>query len=119
MSLNNEIKEKICAASGGHPGMIKALMRLAKNQDNIKKMENVDWVTDFFKQRTITDECEKIWLGLGREEKQTLLAPFNGEKIIDRSVVDLLKLKGILKDNGFFSPFFDSYLRSGKAKIKA
>jgi hypothetical protein len=119
MDLPSDIKEKIGMASGGHPGIVKALMRLAKDSAIVKIMENKNWIAELSNQRTIIDECKKIWLGLQKEEKLTLLAPLQGEKNIDRSVADLLVLKGVLKDGHVFSPFFEYYLRSGLAKIDA
>ncbi len=119
MDLPTDIKEKIGTASGGHPGIVKALMRLARDPEIAKKMENKDWMTGLSNQRTVIDECEKIWLGLKKEEQLTLLAPLQGEKNIDRSVADLLVLKGILRDGHVFSPFFEYYLRSGSAKVGA
>lgn len=117
MDLPTDIKEKIGMASGGHPGIVKALMRLAKDPAVIKKMENEDWVAGFSNQKTIIEECEKIWLGLEKDEKLTLLSAFHGEKKTDSSIANLLALKGILKDRGVFSPFFEYYLKSGLTKV--
>lgn len=117
MKLTPETKEKLGVASGGHPGITKALMSLVKDPAVASKLENKDWQTWFYGQKTILEECEKIWLGLEQEEKLTLLAPFQAEKNIDPSAAHLLALKGILKGGGIFSPFFEHYLKSGLAKV--
>lgn len=112
-------KEKLGQASGGHPGLIKALMSLVKDPAIASRLENsMDWIPWFCKQETILEECRKVWLGLDQEERLTLLAPFRGEKSIDALAFNLLALKGILKGNGMFSPFFEYYLKSGLAKIE-
>ncbi|MBN8580360.1 MAG: hypothetical protein J0L96_06775 [Anaerolineae bacterium] len=117
MQLTPTIKEKLGQVSGGHPGIIKALMSLVKDPAIASRLENnTDWIPWFCKQETILEECRKIWLGLDQDERLTLLAPFRGEKSIDTSAFNLLALKGILKGNGMFSPFFEYYLKSGLAK---
>lgn len=119
MQLTPTVKEKLGQASGGHPGIIKALMTLMKDSAIANRLENnTDWIPWFCKQETILEECRKIWLGLDQDERLTLLAPFRGEKSIDTSAFNLLALKGILKGNGMFSPFFEYYLKSGLAKIE-
>ncbi len=119
VQLTPTIKEKLGQASGGHPGLIKALMSLVKDPAIASRLENnTDWIPWFCRQETILEECRKIWLGLDQEERLTLLAPFRGEKSIDPSAFNLLALKGILKGNGMFSPFFEYYLKSGLAKIE-
>lgn len=119
MKLSPETKEKLGQVSGGHPGIIKALMSLVKDPTIARRFENnTDWLPWFCKQETILEECRKIWLGLDQDERLTLLAPFRGEKTIDTSAFNLLMLKGILKGNGMFSPFFEYYLKSGLANIE-
>ena len=119
MQLTPTAKEKLGQASGGHPGIIKALMSLVKDPAIVSRLENnTDWLPWFCKQETILEECKKIWLGLDQEERSTLLAPFRGEKSIDVSAFNLLMLKGILKGNRMFSPFFEYYLKSGLAKME-
>lgn len=117
MTLVPEIKEKLGQASGGHPGIIKALMSLVKDPVIANKVEkNADWTSWFCRQDVILEECKKIWMGLDQDERKTLLAPFRGEKATDFSAINLLLVKGILKGSGVFSPFFEYYLKSGLAK---
>lgn len=120
IKLTPEKREKIGLASGGHPGIVKSLLSLIKDPLIAKKMDNQDWLSWFFKQETILEECEKIWNGLEDDEKLTLLAPFQGGSI-NSSIANLLVIKGILQksDSGgrVFSPFFELYLKSGLAKV--
>lgn len=119
IKLKPESKEKLAQASGGHPGIIKALMSLVKDPAIASRLENnTDWLAWFCRQETILEECRKIWLGLDQDERVTLLAPFRGEKTIDTSAFNLLMLKGILKGNGMFSPCFEYYLKSGLTKLE-
>jgi hypothetical protein len=121
IKLTPEKREKIGSASGGHPGIVKALLSLIKEPSVAKKMEDQGWLTWFAKQGTIIEECEKIWNGLEKEEQLTLLAPFQGGSI-NSSIAQLLMIKGIIQksDDGgrVFSPFFEQYLKSGLAKVK-
>lgn len=119
MKLTPGVKEKLGQASGGHPGIVKALMSLVKDPAIANKLENKDWLPWFCRQETILEECEKIWLGLDQDEKLTLLAPFQEGGDIDVSAARLLALKGIVKGGGMFSPFFEYYLKSGLAKMDA
>jgi hypothetical protein len=118
--LTPEQREKVQVASGGHPGLIKALLSLIKDSATSKKMENNDRLTQFSGQETIQEECEKIWYGLEQDERLTLLTPFNGDEITS-SAGHLLVIKGILQESStglkLFSPLFEQYLRSGLAKV--
>ena len=122
IKLTPEKREKIGSASGGHTGIVKALLSLIiKDPLVVKKMENQDWLAWCAKQETIIEECEKIWNGLEKEEQLTLLAPFQGGSI-NSSIAQMLMIKGIIQksDSGgkVFSPFFEQYLKSGLAKVK-
>lgn len=118
MQLTSAVKENIGRVSGGHPGLIKALMSLVKDSATASKLDKntTDWLPWLCKQDSILEECRKIWLGLDRDERMTLLAPFQGQKTIDIYTYNLLVLKGILKENNMFSPFFEYYLKVGLAK---
>jgi hypothetical protein len=119
IKLTPKIREKIRFASGGHPGMVKALLSLINNPLNANKIENEDWLTWFSEQETILEECRKIWIGLEEDEKATLLALFHGGNI-NNSTDYILKVKGILQksDNGktLFSPFFEQFIKGGFGK---
>jgi hypothetical protein len=121
IKLTPEKREKIGSASGGHPGIVKALLSLINKDPSVaKKMENQDWLDWFSKQETILEECEKIWNGLEKEEKLTLLG-HSQDGNLDNPTTQLLTIKGILRkiDSGrdVFSPFFKQYLKSGLAKV--
>jgi len=120
IKLTPERREKIVVASGGHPGMVKALLSLIKDPMIAEKMANDDWLTWFSKQVTIQDECEKIWKGLEEDERLALLAPLTGGEI-NNSTTNLLVIKGVLQKSStglrIFSPLFEQYLRSGLSNL--
>ena len=119
IKLTPEKREQIGTASGGHPGIVKALLSLIKDPLIAQEMENEDWITWFSKQETILEECAKIWGGLAEDERLTLLG-HSQDGNIDSPTTQLLVIKGILQktDNSreVFSPFFKQYIRSGFAK---
>jgi len=117
MKLTPETKEKLGLASGGHPGMIKALMSLVRDPAVANKLENKDWLPWLCEQKIILEECEKIWLGLEKDEKIALKTLFQGDKNMDSSMEDLLNLMGIIKGGRAFSPFFEYYLKSDVVKV--
>lgn len=113
--LPAERREWIYLQSGGHPGTISALMDLfINNPQAAQKTSQTAWFGD---QSGIADECEKIWAGLGEDERAGLLAlgqgAFTGVSPLPKAS---LRLKGLVtQQNGadrFFSPLFEHYIRS-------
>ncbi len=113
--LPAERREWIYLQSGGHPGMISALMDLfINNPQAVQKISQIAWFGD---QPGISDECEKIWKGLNDDERAGLLALAQGAFAgISPLAKASLRLKGLVaQPNGidrFFSPLFEHYIRS-------
>lgn len=119
MKLPQEKRDKIELASGGHPGLVKALLTLIKDPLFAQKLEREDWLVLFSKQEIIRDECEKIWYGLEEEERFVLLNP-NQSSEVNAIAARRLGIKGLLQESNtggrMFSPLFELYLGSGLAK---
>lgn len=108
-------REWIFLNSGGHPGLISALVDLfITNPQAAQKTSQIGWFAD---QQGIMDECEKIWKGLNDDERAGLLAlaqgTFAGISVLTKAS---LRLKGLVTQQNstdrFFSPLFEHYIRS-------
>jgi len=113
-SLTTQWRDAFVVASGGHPGLLQALLstRINLSKEN-ERMRDAKWVV---KQEFITDECNKIWGSLAEEEQVWLLEAVRGNfEPIPPKVLKLLTAKGILQKNEIgnqvFSPIFYHYLQ--------
>lgn len=108
-------RDWIFIQSGGHPGMISALVDLFLNNPQAdQKTSQISWFAD---QQGIMDECEKIWKGLNPDEHAALFALATGSfQSVSVSAKASLRLKGlVLQQNAgdkFFSPLFERYIIS-------
>jgi hypothetical protein len=115
-SISPEQREKIFQASGGHPGLMQALLTiLIEKPQSFQKLDAPDWPKWLIQEPAIVEECRKIWDGLSEEERQGLLAFQAGEyKKISLPVETLLFAKGLVRANGselqFFSELFKQYI---------
>jgi hypothetical protein len=107
-------RDAFVRASGGHPGLLQALLstRINLSKDN-ESMKDAKWVV---KQEFIVEECNKVWDSLSKEEQGGLIEAVRGNfKAIPAKVLKLLTAKGILQKKGqgyqVFSPIFDHYLQ--------
>ncbi|MBI5634703.1 MAG: hypothetical protein HZA15_14635 [Nitrospirae bacterium] len=111
--LSAETREWLFHYSGGHPGLIRALLDLLKEHPRaIAQMSNPEW---FANQETVREEFRKIWAGLLEEEQAGLLEVAHGRQTsMSPSTGKLLVAKGLLKavDNraGFFNPLMGPWL---------
>lgn len=110
-SLPPDYEQHIVNLSGGHPGLIVALMSHLVNEETIRK----DWSTWAVENSEITEECRKIWDGLRKEERQTLsyIAQDVSTSFKDR---ESLLTKGLIlveekKRIQIFSPLFKNFVR--------
>lgn len=103
--------QNIIELSGGHPGLIVALMsHLANGQPTGKRW--LDWAMGEAK---ISEECRKIWDGLRVPERQTLSYIAQGVSTSFKDRESLL-LKGLIQvqdkdDIKIFSPLFEHFAR--------
>jgi hypothetical protein len=107
-------RDAFIGASGGHPGLLQALLstRINHSKDN-ESMKDAKWVV---KQEFITEECHKIWGSLAEEEQAGLLEAARGNFAkLPPKVLKLLTAKGMLQKKGpgyqVFSPIFYQYLQ--------
>ncbi len=117
-SLNMDQREKLFEASGGHPGLIQALLStLIDTPQSSQKFDTPGWLEWLSRQPAPVEECRKIWNGLSEEEKEVLCAFAAGDFAkISIPVGNLLITKGLLRRNGqeaqFFSGIFERYVKS-------
>jgi hypothetical protein len=112
--LSQKWRDAFVFASGGHPGLLQALLSMHINlsKEN-ERMGDLNWVA---KQEFIIDECEKIWGSLAEEEHLWLVEAVRGNiELIPLQEFKLLTAKGILKKQGeeykVFSAVFDLFLQ--------
>jgi hypothetical protein len=118
-ALSPEQREKLFDVSGGHPGLIQALLgTLIDTPQAAQKFDApgaLEWLS---RQPAPVEECRKIWNGLSEGEKDGLcaFAAGNFEKI-SVPVGKLLLIKGLLRtkndqETQFFSGIFERYVKS-------
>jgi hypothetical protein len=111
--LSPNKREWVCTNSGGHSGLIQALLTLLMENPNATvQMGNISW---FARQDSVKEEFRKLWVGLLEDEKSGLLEFARGNKTAMLPATGkLLTAKGLLKSttNGidFFSPMFGPWL---------
>lgn len=111
-SLKPEYHEWVATVSGGHIGLVQALLNtLIDNPDAVNHLKDISW---FAKQEAIAEECRKIWEGLTTAEQAGLKALTQGTTELPYLTLKLLHAKGLLNSetNAFFSPLFELYVKS-------
>jgi hypothetical protein len=117
-SISPEQREKIFQASGGHPGLMQALLTVLIEKPQVfQKLDAPDWPQWLMQEPAVLEECRKIWDGLSDEERQGLLTFQAGDyKKISLPIETLLFAKGLLRTNGngvqFFSDLFKQYIQN-------
>lgn len=116
--LSPEMRERFIQASGGHAGILQGLLSaIMENPQSFPVADqagSADWLSQ---QPSVREECRKIYEGLREEEQQGLRAFARGDlSLIAPLTGKSLMAKGVLRrDNGstrFFSPVFESYVKS-------
>jgi len=116
--LTKDQREKLFDASGGHPGLISALLSvLIEVPDSHQILDLPSWKEWIGGQSSIVEECRKIQNGLSEEEREGLWAFAQGEVAkISLPVKTLLHTKGLLcEDKGeerIFSYVFEQYMNT-------
>jgi hypothetical protein len=110
-NLQPEIREWLAATSGGHPGLVQALLStIIDTPASQARLNEIEW---FAEQELIKEECRKIWNGLTDEERAGLKAYFEGNTGLPLPTLKILHAKGLLKrdSNACFSPLFERYIK--------
>ena len=110
-SLTPELRDWLFHASGGHPGMVLALISaLIEDPAAGTKTNDIEW---FAQQESVLEECRKIWDGLTDEERAGLKAFIEGSTDLPQQTLKILHAKGLLKrdTNTSFSPLFEWYVK--------
>jgi len=106
--------EALYIASGGHPGLIGALIDLVlANPQVLQRLGDFTWLAE---QKSIRDECEKLWAGLLEEERKGLKALVSGSfGNVPVPTRVLMSLKGLTRNqNGqvaCFNPLLEKYIQ--------
>ena len=114
ISLAQDKREWFYFLSGGHPGIIQALLKLLKDRPQaFTPMPNAEWCA---KQESIVEEFRKISIGLLDDERVGLVEFAHGNKTsMSAATGKLLLTKGMLvptmdSDVKIFSPLFEDWL---------
>lgn len=99
------IIEQLLTFSGGHPGLLVALLDVLITEGKLP--------TAWSLETKVQEECRKLWEGLRREERETLHRIAQGVET-DFRQRDSLLLKGIIREtrpgqSHLFSPIFADY----------
>jgi len=116
-SLTGEQRERLLEASGGHAGIIQALLTaLVDKSPSLPAFGQPGWIETLGRQPAVTEECRKIFEGLGQDEQEGLRAFGRGEGAsIPPTIEKSLFTKGLLKresgDARFFCRIFEQYIK--------
>jgi DNA-binding winged helix-turn-helix (wHTH) protein len=109
-------KEKVLNFAGGHPGLIRACLRVL---DRYKTLSNEDITAICQQQWEINTFLEDIWLVLSFEEKEYLIRLVN-EEIRNEKIPEFLETMRIItkKENSsvVFSKLFEVFARKQKVE---
>jgi hypothetical protein len=122
-SISPDQREIIFHASGGHAGLMSALMSILIERSQVfQKLYSADWAKELSQDPAIVEECRKIWDGLLDEEKERL-PDFITDlyKQVPAPIDTMLFAKGLLfRAKGgevrFFSELFKQYTLSNHLK---
>jgi hypothetical protein len=117
-ALSGEQREKFLEASGGHAGIMQALMSsLMEEPRSFPPFSQPNWAELTSQLAPVKEECRKIFEGLRKEEQETLrsFARTEYDKLTPL-LIKSLAAKGVLRhDNGltrFFCRIFEHYVRN-------
>ncbi len=109
-SIPVDVQKAIYEASGGHPGLIQALLSIMiDNPNQNANAKDIEWL----QQERVSEECRKIWEGLLENEKAGLLAVVRSGRALYNQDIQILYDKGLLNpwNDACFSPIFARYIQ--------
>ncbi|MBE2224228.1 MAG: winged helix-turn-helix domain-containing protein [Anaerolineae bacterium] len=111
-SLNSVDANVLYALSGGHAGLLRALLLL--NDDVVYQADEPHKMQQLLDLPSIDFECKKIWASLSFEEREILFY-IAQNKLVEtyNGAVAQLKIKGLVekqKPHQIFSPIFSQYV---------
>jgi hypothetical protein len=115
IKLSQDQREWLYTLSGGHPGLIQAILKLFKeHSQTFDQISSLEW---WAKQESVQEEFRKIWLGLLEDERGGLLEFVRGnQNSMSATTGKLLLAKGLLikstagSNAKVFSPLFEYWL---------
>jgi DNA-binding winged helix-turn-helix (wHTH) protein len=113
LELSEKDTQRLLELSGGHAGLLKAILSLLWNGDNPGVLTKP--ATVLAKESVIERECQKTWGNLSENEKADLCSFSNGDPL-DEQTLDHLQDRGLLRQGknnvrGVFSPLLASFIQ--------
>lgn len=113
-TLNEKEKQRLLEASGGHAGLLKAML-LATQRDHYVSLMAPNLIEKMRGYKEVEPECQKIWESLEAEETADLLALASRHKPVGEGL-PLLQRKGLIRPRSdgaydLFSPLFFNFVR--------
>jgi DNA-binding winged helix-turn-helix (wHTH) protein len=117
--LDEQTIDYLLAATGGHPGLLRAAYRVAAERPG-------DLPRELASAGLVQDECRRIWFSLPAAEQRTVtrLAATVDLVTSQPSILQRLRLKGVaggpwVDDDSIFSPLLADYVRTQQPSIGA
>ncbi len=117
-ALNPLERQRLIEASGGHPGILQALLSVCiENPRAPIQLQSAVWLDWLAKQEAVQEECRKLREGLSEAEWNGLAA-FTQGKLADipAPIGKILFAKGLVRRSEselcIFSPLLERYIRS-------
>jgi DNA-binding winged helix-turn-helix (wHTH) protein len=109
--LSPSVVEQIVTLSGGHPGLMVALLSGLAGEPPPRSISFADWAMQLEK---VHEECRKLHEGLRAQERRTMLYVANGASVAHQQW-EPLRQKGLIRRDPnqglcIFSPLLQAYL---------
>jgi hypothetical protein len=119
IELSERDTARLVELSGGHAGLIKAILGLLANLS--PDSGPADILVTLEREPTVEAECNKVWRSLSQIEQTALCALAGGAKV-DSNVFSRLQLKGLVRTSRsqplLFSPLFADFCRRQAPPVK-
>jgi hypothetical protein len=114
--LTTQKREWLYRHSGGHPGLIRALLDILISDPDAARSNIMADLPRTIKHENVQEECRKVWFGLLEEEQVALKQVVqNPTAEIAPDLLKLLLSKGLLQSSGdrkwAFSILFEQYVK--------
>lgn len=113
-TMNVSMVARLLAATGGHPGLLRAAVHAALERPALNRLAAQDLSPALLMVTAVTQECSAIWNGLTPSEQVALKVASHDERIDDALTAAVLQQKGLLgRRFEVTPPVFASYVQSG------
>jgi DNA-binding winged helix-turn-helix (wHTH) protein len=118
LPLDEKATAEILQASGGHPGLLREVYRLSRQQPAGLAQAGTD--------PAVSDECRRIWLSLAPEEQEVMvnLVKATSPQTDHLNTLDRLRRKGLVRalpasGPQLFSPLFAGFVQQQDTIVNA